>query len=392
MPITHNRRDEKDRLPDPYNPVNPGNPVNPVKKGSPHQRDEGNRLRLPENPGGFYEVYYLMFREVEQQLFGWFRFMVLVTSDGRKEAAVWGSVIDMADSTRSLAIKQIFPLAMLKSVESPFHISIGESFLSACASSGRVCAGENEISWNLTIGEEGIDIGHIPALLRNKPLPPTKFVAPYCGCKVSGTVNFRGALLRFENTPGIEAHFWGPKNVVRYLWGHCANFQEDPDFIFDGVTATARQNGLTLPPMTVLFFRWQGQTYECNGMIASFLRNRSDGSLTGWRFEAASGDFVFRGEFRSDPERALIWVHTDPDGEEKFAHLNIAADLKIEILRKRGGKLEHITTVTADRSATFECALPARDPRVKTVYPHITHPRQDAAPLPTASSQKAKQP
>lgn len=352
-----------------------------------NRRDEGNRLRLPENPGGFYEVYYIMFRDLEQQLFGWFRFMALVTSGGQKEAAVWGSVIDMANPARSLAIKQIFPIEMLKSVAEPFHLCIGESVLSARASSGSVSDGRETISWDLTITEEGIDIGHIPALLRNKPLPPTKFVAPYCGCRVSGTVNFRGALLRFQNTPGIEAHFWGPKNVVRYLWGHCANFQEDPDFIFDGVTATARQNGLTLPPMTVLFFRWQGRTYECNGMIESFLRNRSEGDLLGWRFEATSGEFVFRGEYRSDPERALIWVHTDPDGEERFAHLNVAADLKVEILRRRGGKLEPVATMTADRSATFECALPVRDARVKTVYPHSTR-RGHAAAMPTESLPK----
>ena len=83
-------------------------------------------------------------------------------------------------------------------------------------------------------------------------------------------------------------------------------------------------------------------------------------------------------------------MHTDPDGEERFAHLNIAADLKIDILRRRNGKLERVETVTADRSATFECALPERDERVKTVYPHITCRSHDAA-VPAESSVKEKQ-
>ena len=211
----------------------------------------------------------------------------------------------------------------------------------------------------------------MPAPLRHLPIPPTKFVSANCGGRLSGFIDVAGQRYDVTGAPAMQSHFWGPKNVVGWSWGHCSNFREDPGFVFDGVVAVDKLAGMTMKPLSIFFFRMDGVTYECNGLITALLRNSSERGLEGWRFTAHAGDLVFRGEVVARPEEMNLWIHEDPDGATRNGHITCTADYRIDVLCRENGGLRLIRTVTAPRTGIYEITLPAPDPRV--AHRHPTH-------------------
>jgi hypothetical protein len=228
------------------------------------------------------------------------------------------------------------------------------------------------MAWNLRLESPGALVNHLP--LHWGPFPRTKFISPFCGGRWSGSVQVGNETFDVQNAPAVQSHFWGTKIVAAWVWGHCASFREDPDFVFDGVWAKERIAGISLSPITCLFFHWEGKTYSCNSLRQALFSNRSEHNLYAWSFEAQSGDLLFRGVMSGLPGRKIIWTHLDPDGEARYGHIDLTADLRLEILRRNGDEWQSVKTLTAENTAMFEVSQPEPLLRTGTVYPLLHLP------------------
>lgn len=337
-----------------------------------NKREAGNLPRWQPGRTGFYEVYFLMWQNVEKRQIGWIRHILNAPTQGAATASVWGAYLHMDEPARNIAIQQAFPIDQVRTGVDPFHFDIGASSIGQGTAAGAVSGGGVNMEWNLRFDAPGALVNHIP--IHWGPFPRTKFVSPFCGGRLSGAVRIDGQELAVQNTPAVQSHFWGTKIVAAWVWGHCSSFREDPDFVFDGVWAQERIAGLTLSPITCLFFHWEGHTYSCNGLVQSLFGNSSRHDLYEWTFEAKSGDLMFRGKMTGRPGRKIIWTHRDPDGDERYGHLDLTADLRLDILRRSGNQWQLLKTLTAEQSATFEVSQPERLLDTGTVYPLINVP------------------
>ncbi len=341
-----------------------------VPPATPSQ-EAANRVRWRAGRRDFYEIHYIQWWDHKNRVAGWLRTLLFASRSGRNEAAIWAGVIDLANPAESVTVKQVYKLASAQIAASPFRIEIGNGEMTNGASSGSIDQGPAAVSWAVAFDTAGMEIAHIPGPLRNLPVPPTKFVSPYCGGRLSGWIEVAGKRYATREAPAVQSHFWGPKNVVGWSWGHCANFLEDPSFIFDGVFADTKLGGFRMKPLNIFFFRMDGVEYRCNGLAQALFGNASTRDIQGWRFTAQSGDIVFRGEVTARPEEMTLWRHEDPDGDERLAHLTVTADYKITVTRLVGGANAPVKTVTASRTGIYEITLPTVNDQV--AHQHPTH-------------------
>jgi hypothetical protein len=336
-----------------------------------HTQEDATRIRWSPAKRDFYEVNYTMWWDTKNGVFGWVRYMLFNSRRRGSEAAVWAGVIPLDDPASALTVKQLHPIGDVQVSDAPVRLSIGGSVLRSGFAEGAIGAGDTAVSWSIGFEDPGIDIAHLPSMLRNLPIPPTKFVSGFCGGRLAGFIDVAGQRYEFSGASAVQSHFWGPKNVVGWSWGHCSSFREDPSFVFDGVFVDSKLAGMRAKPMSIFFFRMDGKTYRCNGLLTALFRNASESDVTGWRFTAENQGVVFRGTVVADPRRMNLWLHEDPDGEERKVHTTMTADYRIEMFRRDGDTLRPIRTVTSPGSGIFEISLPAVDDRV--AHRHPTH-------------------
>jgi hypothetical protein len=335
-------------------------------------RITGNRPYWTPGRSGFYEVYYVIWKDLARRHIGWVRHIVRAPTEGEAQASVWGAYLDMDDASRNVAIQQGYSVDQVSTSAAPFRHRIGAHEMGQGTAVGAVEGGGGRVAWDVRFETEGALVNHIP--VHWGPFPRTKFISPYCGGRLSGTLRVGDEVIEVKQAAAVQSHFWGTKIVAAWVWGHCSTFREDPDFVFDGVWAQERIAGLTLKPITCLCFHWQGRTYSCNSLVQSLFTNRSAHGMHHWTFEAKSGDLLFRGSMSALPGRKIIWTHRDPDGEPRYGHLDFTADLRVEILQRQGSEWRLVKTLTAERSATFEVSQTEPRPETGTAYPLVDVP------------------
>lgn len=343
-----------------------------------------NLPRWAGAPRDFFEVYYVKWNDLETGSAGWVRYTFFGGKPFAAECGVWGIFVDPADPESAFAAKATYPAAAASLADRRFEIVIGDSGITNERAWGTVRdAAGRQMRWDLRVAEAGPMVRHIPAPLRRGPLPSTKFVAPEAWNALAGTVEIDGRTIAVDGAVGHQAHFWGGRQVEAWTWGNCGAFREDPSFRFEGVVGFMKRR---LPPMTCLFFQWEGRLYELNGLLGSFTANSTAQTLDRWEFAGRTGDLRFRGTMRGRPERMFLYRHYDPDGAPRHSHNDFTADLAITIDRREGRRWREVAAFHADGTAAFEVAQPERDPRV-TREVEQAPPQPLAAPRFTAVGQ-----
>lgn len=329
---------------------------------SPREKD--NITRWSESQKGFYEVYYLKWNDLAAGVAVWLRYTLLAPLNRPPEVSTWGIFFDTKNPEKNLGLKSTFPLSEARIEHDFFYFAAGSSAIFDDGARGEIVQGANRMSWEFKFEEPCLSLRHYPFPLYFGGFPKTKFLAPYVSCRVSGEFNLNNRRFALDHLPAHQGHLWGTEMAHSWVWGNCNTFEEDPDFCFEGLSASVRMAGRTTPPMTLLFFEWEGKTYRLNSP-ARWLTNRSEHGLDRWHFEGVTGDLLFRGDLFARTQEMAGVRYEDPGGSERFCHNTKTADLEVQVLRKRGSDWEPVRTYHAAHSAAFEMVQPTLDPRVK---------------------------
>lgn len=330
------------------------------------EREKASTVQYSLDKKNFYEVYFVKWIDPAANYVGWIRYTLLHSMESISEAAVWAVFINQSDSSQNIAIKQNFSLNQIKIEDNKLIFKIGnDAGISNKKAWGNISNNNTYLKWDLSIDQDGLIIHHIPKQLYSGSFPRTKFVAPQCGCRLSGYFDINGKVIQLKQMTGLIAHFWGTKQVATWAWANCINFKEDSAFYFDGVSARMRMGSYLLRPMTCLFFNWEGKLYSCNSIISAFITNKSQHALHGWNFSAKKDNYKFSGSIAANSDLMLMYKSYDPDGEVKYTHLTFSGKIVIDIAKpvKSGWKI--IKTMTAEKSCTYENAYEFYDKRVQ---------------------------
>ena len=332
---------------------------------SPQEEDNVTLWKPGKNP--FYEVYYLKWNDPRQGVAAWLRYTLLARPGQEAEASIWGVFFDAKDPKATVGLKKTYSLRETRIEREIFYFSAGPSAIYDGGARGEISNEKNKISWELKF-EPGLSLRPYPSLLYLTGFPKTKYVAPFVSTRLSGEFEINGQKFLLDRVPAHQGHLWGTEHATSWVWGNCNTFEEDTEFYFDGLSARMTLGEKLSPPMTLLFFYWEGQLYSFNSPLA-WRRNKSEHQLDRWHFEAGTKEILFVGDISAHPEEMVGVRYQDPTSGERFCHNTKIANAQIQILKKNKAGWDVVKTLNAQKSAAFEVVEPLLDKRVRLVIP-----------------------
>lgn len=314
---------------------------------------------------GFYEVWYVTVAVPESGQAFWFRYTIDAPVKGEPTCALWAFSFDKNDAKAGLALHDSFPIerfANKTTDDRGFKVEVGTGSLERARAKGKVGSGAASIEWDLKFEPRGPSLEHVSSALYSLGLAKAQVNSANLALQVDGTIKVAGKSIKLAKAPAEQSHTWGKKHVHAYAWAHCNAFAEDPEAVFEGVSAKLSRFGIVLPAATPIYLRAFGEEHSLNGTGESFGHD-SAFELGKWSFEASNDEVLVKGTAKASPDRFVSVEYGDPDGESLYCNNCCLADLSIDIYKKVGMRWEKANTLTSQGTTAFEVCERARDPR-----------------------------
>ena len=321
-----------------------------------------NDLQWDGEPG-HYEVYYLTFTDPATGIGFWIRYTMVAPLPGTGEDAtcsLWLCAMDPGDPSANVGVKSSLPVAAMSATRDPFHLRIGDAWLSDTGMAGSIEKDGVEYAWELEWHPGLPAYGHVHPFLRAAKIAKTVLFLPHPDLPVSGTVRLGERRIDVAGARGGQAHLWGSKHAARWAWVHCNDFAgadgsvRDETFI-DGVSVFVPRFGRELGPSTPVVGRFRSTDLTSTSPLA-VQTNRSDFDLTSWRFQARGHGLRVSGTVTARKEDLVGVTYHDPDGDLAYCYNTEVADLRLEVFRRRSRRWEQDDELRADGRAHFEYA------------------------------------
>ena len=324
------------------------------------------------------EVWYLKLNSLAEKSEGgqtsprslWLRFSLLVSGNGFKRVAETWAIFNRRNAkkeTFKVAIKQTHDIGQF-AWEEDRRLRIDTCSLDEQGTRGSVHSKGHTIEWDLAIQPaRTLAFDLVPESLRRLGLVRNQARTVGEDLRFTGTSKIDGEEVRWENAPGMQAHFSGPKTPHSWVWSQSNIFVDEKgqaaDFVFEGLTARARIAGpVPSPKMSSLFFLYKGQSYEFN-TFWECVKIRSKHSLTEWTFQADRGELSFRGRASAEHRDFTGVTYEDTNGSLLYCANSKLSNLEIHVYRR--GKLE--AGFLSPGAAAFEVVSRQKNPYVPMI-------------------------
>ena len=191
---------------------------------------------------------------------------------------------------------------------------------------------------------------HLPRLwMYRSALPRTKLLSITPRTRVSGEIEVDGQVIRLDDWPGMVGHNWGVQHAERWIWLHCAGFDDRPEDWLDVSLGRVRLGRWTTPWVANGVLSVGGHRIRLGG--PQRVQNTVvDESRLSCHVELPGDDLSVRIDVGAPPERFVGWQYADPDGGLPHDTTNCSiADLTLTLIR--GGKQDRLV---ATGTATYE--------------------------------------
>lgn len=315
-----------------------------------------NRMRWDRRSPGFMEVWYSTVTHRESGCGVWLRYTLTAPDRGDPFCELWGFVFDPTGKL-SFAAKDRHPIDALGSAngrDDGALVRIGDAWLSETGMNGRLERDGRDLVWSLNIEPSPRTFWHLPPQLRHRMENRVSTVcSPNLSVPFTGEVVVDGVPLTFDGEPGCQSHRWGKRHSETWTWAHCAEFEEEPAAVFEGIAAKANLGPLPGPTVTYVYLRYRGQDLVFNDLRSS-LRSKSRYELPRWAFTATNEEWKIAGAARSRVDRMVQVTYQDPDGSARHCANSEIADLGLEIYRRVEGGWRHEGSLTTLGRAHLE--------------------------------------
>ncbi len=315
---------------------------------------------------GFYEVYYLKVNHLDSHTALWARYTLLAPRQrsSKPVAELWVVFFDRNDPARNLALKRTFPVTRATIGRHPFLLRIADAELRHGHAVGGLAGDGNVITWELDWEPAAETFAHFPRpSLYQGGFPKTKVLAPNLSVPMRGFFALNGTTYRLDGAPGHQAHLWGTRQGLRWTWGNCNAFAEDPTAVFEALSAQVQVGPLPSPTLTVCALYHQGQWHRFNE-LGQWLTNRSRSELGQWELRAQGQDVRLVGHISSRFQDLVGVEYTDTDGSHLYCHNAKVGDMVLEIYRRAGGRWSLSDRLTSAGTTAVEWVMRQPDPRV----------------------------
>jgi hypothetical protein len=317
-----------------------------------------NRMRWDRTSTGFMEVWYATLNHRASGSGIWLRYTLTSPRPnvGPPYCELWGFVFGR-DGIPSFAAKERFSIDRLGSAngrDDGALVRVADAWLSENHLEGELSRDGRTLGWSLDFEPADRCYQHLPARIRKRAERRVSTVcSPNLSVPFSGAVKVGGELLELDGDVGCQSHRWGAAHSQSWAWAHCSDFEEDGDFVFEGVAARASLGPVPVPTTTFLYLRYDGTDIELNDLKWA-LRAKSTYEMPMWSFSAHNDSWKIAGAARVSPDRLLQLRYEDPDGSERYCANSEIADLAIEVYKRSGTGWTGVGSLTAMGSAHLE--------------------------------------
>ncbi len=303
----------------------------------------------------FYEVYYLRFTDVAQQVGVWYRQTLLATTKGKPVAGLWWILFDLADPSKSFAAHQQVPINQVRLEEDIFYFEVEGGKLYQKGTDGNCTLQGETIEWKFHWEPNHKAFCHFPSrLFYRLPFPKTKVLSPNPDLKINGHLNWGSRRFTFDQVPGQQSHLWGKTHAASWVWGHCNAFPNEAAS-FEGLSARVRVGNRLLPPLTLLRAVVGGEEYLLNRPW-QWRRHRSVAQVDRWHFEGENRRSRLVGDVFVEPSQLIGVTYTDPDGSKRYCYHTESARLELTCYRRAKKEWLPERTLRSDPAMAYEFA------------------------------------
>jgi hypothetical protein len=192
---------------------------------------------------------------------------------------------------------------------------------------------------------------HLPRLwMYRSALPRTKLLSITPRTRVSGEVEVGDQVIELTDWPGMVGHNWGVQHAERWIWLHCAGFDDRPEDWLDVALGRVRLGRWTTPWVANGVLSVDGHRIRLGG--PQRVQNTVvEESRLSCHVELPGDDVSVGIDVGAPPERFVGWQYSDPDGGLPHDTTNCSiADLTLS-LTVAGGRER---TLVATGTATYE--------------------------------------
>jgi hypothetical protein len=333
---------------------------------------EKDNVMVWDHRPGHYEVWYATLSHRATQTGFWIRYTLEAPLPGHGEpyAQLWFARFDGNDSANNFGINHRFPIASLRTSESPFSLKIGEAELTHEGMRGSLSGDGHEVSWNLRWPPGEHTRRMLPDFAYKSSLVITKAHSPNNSVPASGEIVVDGKTYTLAGDPLGQTHLWGRKHAYSWAWAHCNGFDGDSTASLEALSVRLKRGSIILPTLTLFTLFLDGEEIAFRQPWTLPLA-RSSYKTGHYQLNGASADTKVDMVFTCRPDEMILAEYLDPDGDPAFCHNCCSAAGKVQVWKRSPfvGRWREYRTLTAAKTAHFEWAGRAGDAlQVKRVH------------------------
>jgi hypothetical protein len=170
------------------------------------------------------------------------------------------------------------------------------------------------VGWDLRYAGTLAPITPLPLEAMYKPtFPSAKLVTPYPTLVFEGEVTAFGERWSVDGWRGMQGHNWGRRHTDTYAWCHINVWDQEEDFVLEGLSASVKLGPIRTPLLTLVCARHRGVRYDFNQPL-DVARARGDVTLRRWAFSASSRYGRIEGEVEAQTEDMVGLYYQNPAG------------------------------------------------------------------------------
>jgi hypothetical protein len=294
------------------------------------------------------EVWYGLVTARERPVVLWFRYTLLSTTGGHREARLWGAVTSTDPRVSDHFGTTVAEPGSVSVESAPFAFAFsGEDRLTTTGAIGSVQAADASIQWNLSYEPSADQFTPLRSRrltdLAVRLLGTGRHWSANQSIRVDGSVTVGDETLTLTDAPGHQGHTVGTSAPDGWQWVHCNAFPES-DLSIEALRTRGR---------TSIFVREGEEAYRLNrlrhvvGPFANSCRRASAGSL---QFTGSGDGIQLDASVSVDPAHWQLAAYRAPDDSTRYvAHCSLSTiELRYRTRANRGWS--DWQTVESDRA------------------------------------------
>lgn len=274
------------------------------------------------------ESYFIKLNDPEGMRALWLKATILQKVGEAPVAEAWAVAFSRGE--QAVGVKEVEPLSRARFSSRSLDVAVRDLRFEEGRLSGVVRQGDHAITFDLTFDPLEGPLAPLPTALYRGPFPSSKLVSPHPHARFDGHYDVDGARVEVRGWLGMQGHNWGKGHAHTYAWGHCDQWEQGEDVVFEGVTARVEVGPLLAPPLTLLAVSVRGVRYVLNGpRELATSRGEIDGLR--WTFRGAGRRVRVEGELSAQVEDVAGLLYENPVGAPTYCLNSKIADGRLTI-------------------------------------------------------------